>query len=320
MIKEGTRADSVYVKTNQIYFCSYRMAPLSGGMIAFTAKSKILISFLLLLRIASAQLDTTTVVQIWNCDGNDVMNGSALEGNLNMVLNSLVANVGETGYNTSLHGENGDKIFGVAQCRGDLNASMCRACASQARNTLHEKCRHDSGSIFLEGCYLRYGTPDVNSTLSDIVPKILRCNNSTNNTDARNLDWSIANLLTKLEEDAVSSNVGFSTRNESGIYALAQCWRVLSMDQCRKCLDKGYQYFLNCPQGTVQGIALYDNCHIRFATQKFYGDAVLLPSVPSDPPVSPSGATEGNMLISFFFPLSPVILLCLHQEHQKIIC
>jgi hypothetical protein len=75
----------------------------------------------------------------------NIRNGSALEGNLKVVLNSLVQNVNKTGYNISWYGENGDKMYGLAQCRGDLNASACGACVSNAR-----RISVDSVAIFLE--------------------------------------------------------------------------------------------------------------------------------------------------------------------------
>jgi len=77
------------------------------------------------------------------------MNGSALERNLNVVLNSLVENVGNTGYNISWYGENGDKMYGLVQCRGDLNASACRTCASRAGDRLRQICNGTSGSIHM---------------------------------------------------------------------------------------------------------------------------------------------------------------------------
>jgi hypothetical protein len=97
------------------------------------------ISFmLLLLRSASAQFDNLTNFEDYLCGGGGgaIRNGSALERNLKMVLSSLVENVNKTGYNISSYGENGDKMYGLAQCRGDLNASTCRACASEATKIL----------------------------------------------------------------------------------------------------------------------------------------------------------------------------------------
>ena len=102
---------------------------------------------LLLLTSAPAQYDDLTDPQGSYCGGDAIRNGGALERNLKMVLSSLVENVNKTGYNISSYGQNGDTMYGLAQCRGDLNASTCRACVSNATAYLRGYCRKISGMI-----------------------------------------------------------------------------------------------------------------------------------------------------------------------------
>lgn len=255
----------------------------------FTAQSKLFLPFMFLLPVlALAQLDILDDLQGSSCSGKVIMHGFALEGNLKVVLNSLVQNVNKTGYNISSHGENGDKVYGLAQCRLDLNASACGKCASAAQEDLYKSCRgSSSGSVLLNGCFLRYANHKFVSQLSNTPPAV-RCLHIPNRTDenSEGLDWSIANLLTTVVDDAVSSNDGYSTGNEHGLYALAQCWRDLSMNQCGQCLDTVYKSLLDCPRG--EGFT--ENCIIRYGAYKFYGDGVPLasPSTGSDIPKPPS--------------------------------
>jgi len=262
-----------------------------GEMVQLTAKCKIfLLLMLLLLRSAVAQLDIPTYFQSSKCEGSEYANGSALERNLKVVLNLLIQDVGERGYNISWYGENGDKIYGLVQCRGDLNASTCRACASEAKEALGKRCEgYSFGSIRLNGCFLRYATDNFYSKLLYTTLTTVECENIPDRTDlkSRGLDSSIASLLTLLVENAVSSNVSFSTVIGHGIYGLAQCWRDLSMDNCRKCLNTGYQYFLDCPQQSGEGQGFNENCMIRYERYNFYRDAGLLSS-------PTSRATEGE--------------------------
>jgi hypothetical protein len=74
------------------------------------------------------------------CGSGVYSHGSTFERNLNVVMNSLVQNVGEMGYNVSKFGENGDKVYGIAQCRGDLDASSCGGCVEQATKALLQNC------------------------------------------------------------------------------------------------------------------------------------------------------------------------------------
>jgi hypothetical protein len=225
---------------------------------------------LLLLTSAPAQYDDLTDPQGSYCGGDAIRNGSALEGNLKVVLSSLVENVNKTGYNISSYGENGDKIYGLAQCRGDLNAHTCRECASAAQDHLNESCGgFSSGSVQLKGCFMRYATRNFYSQLSS-TNSTVQCVNST-----RGLDGSISNLLKTIVEKAVSSDVGYSTGNDSGIYSLAQCWRDLNTSQCSQCLNTVYKGLLECPQG----LGFTENCMIRYEAYKFYADAVSCPQV-----------------------------------------
>lgn len=213
----------------------------------FIAKFKVFISFLLLLlTFALAQSDIPTDFEGSgvSCGGKAIMNGSDLEGNLKVVLNSLVENVNKTGYNISWHGENGDKIYGLVQCRGDLNPPTCGECASSAQDRLNETCHGvSSGSVQLKGCFMRYATHNFYSQVNTTV--IEPCvNNTDSNATGRN--GSISSLLRTLEEKTVSSDVSYSTGNENGIYSLAQCWGDLTMNQCEQCLNSVYKYLLEC--------------------------------------------------------------------------
>ena len=155
-------------------------------------KCKIFLPSLLLLLVTSAlgQLDIPTELQFRICEAEPINKGSALERNLNVVLSSLVQNVGKTGYNISWHGENGDKVYGLAQCRGDLNASACQLCVSNATKTLSSECKGFSFAIImLNGCFVRYDTSDFYSqfNLSDTLSQLdISCDNTKiNDTDAK---------------------------------------------------------------------------------------------------------------------------------------
>lgn len=240
-----------------------------------TILSLLLLLLLLALTLADPHNDSMVAP---TCGSGEYSHGSTFERNLNVVMNSLVQNVGETGYNTSTFGKNEDKIYGIAQCRGDLNSSACGECVEQARMSLFQNCHSFSANIYSGGCFLLYQTYDFHSKV--IFLHGLVCNNTksnnTNSKDARSLDWSIASLLTQLVVNTFNaSNLGYSTLSSNGVYALAQCWKELSMDNCRICLNTAYQELIDCPQGSLANWIIYKNCIIRYDRYKFYGDYVL---------------------------------------------
>jgi hypothetical protein len=97
---------------------------------------------------------------VWsNCGDTKYRNGSVFERNLNKLLESLVGNVIPSGFNTSRVVEEANSnstVYGLVQCMGDLGSSACKQCASTAKAKLVEGCHNTSGSIQLEGCFLRY--------------------------------------------------------------------------------------------------------------------------------------------------------------------
>jgi hypothetical protein len=104
------------------------------------------------------------------CVNSEYRNGSAFQLNLNKVLESLVRNVNPSGFNTSsvvVGGKNSNStVYGFVQCRGDLDSSDCKQCASTAKAKLVQGCHNTSGFIQLDGCFLRY---DNRSFYNDIV-------------------------------------------------------------------------------------------------------------------------------------------------------
>lgn len=257
--------------------------------IKFTAKFDIFLSLLLLLlRLTLAQYDTYNR-SFSECGQDNILHRSALERNLKVVLNSLVENVGETGYNISSYGENGDKIYGLVQCRGDLNASACQTCTSRAGDSLRQICNGTSGSIHLGLCFLKYATHSPDSSLSSFGNFSGLCNESKSE-NAGGFSWRIANLLTRLVEKTESSMVGYSTLSDYGVYSLAECWRDLTRSRCSQCLNTIYTHLNVCSVGTNKGTVLNGYCMIQFTEHKFYSDHVPLLS----PPNGPSPETEGK--------------------------
>jgi hypothetical protein len=242
-------------------------------MIQLTASIILLLLLLLALTLVDPYQDSIVSP---TCGSGVYSHGSTFERNLNLVMNSLVLNVGETGYNVSKFGENGDKVYGIAQCRGDLDASACGGCVEQASKALLQNCNTFLAYIYLGRCFLLYQTFDFHTKVIFLDGLFCNNTNNTNSSDARIFDWSTASLLTQLVVNTVNaSNAGYSTLSGKGVYAMAQCWKELSMDNCRLCLNSAYQQLINCPQGSLANWVLYESCIIRYDRYKFYGDPVL---------------------------------------------
>jgi hypothetical protein len=97
--------------------------------------------------------------QLFQCNYNlNYTKGSKFESNLNTVMNRLVQNTSQTGFNTSEYGQSPDKIYGLLQCMGDTTGDQCHNCSQQANTNLLKNCGNARGGLIWpdNGCFLRY--------------------------------------------------------------------------------------------------------------------------------------------------------------------
>ncbi|XWS34449.1 hypothetical protein CRYUN_Cryun21dG0039500 [Craigia yunnanensis] len=94
------------------------------------------------------------------CSQLKYTSGLPYEFNVNSILNSLVNSAMFTSYNnftmpadsTSQH-----TVYGLFQCRGDLNHGDCGRCVAKAVSQLGTLCLDSTGgALQLEGCFVKY--------------------------------------------------------------------------------------------------------------------------------------------------------------------
>eukprot|EP00253_Pinus_taeda_P026691 PITA_26691 len=251
------------------------------------------------IRFAAADPETSTVWSNCGESGNyTYKNGSAFQVNLNKVLDSLVNNVYASGFNTSsIQGSNSNStVYGLVQCRGDLDSSDCRQCASTAKANLVQVCQNTSGLIQLDGCFLRY---DDHNFYNDIesrkeTPISILCNTG-NSSQPQQFTTAVRALLSNSTAIAQQSPKLFAAdsvaapRNISQtIYSLAQCWRDLSRTSCGSCLTFAVENIFQCQSGALGAQVGSQNCYLRYEVYEFFNATVLSPP-PSPPPSSPPG-------------------------------
>eukprot|EP00253_Pinus_taeda_P018765 PITA_18765 len=260
------------------------------------------------MRLAVADPETSTVWSNCGHSGNSTYrNGSAFGHNLNKFLDSLVNNVYATGFNTSTFvpkGKNSNStIYGLVQCRGDLDSSDCKHCASTAKANLVQGCRNTSGFIQLDGCFLRYDSHkfynDIESTNSTPISVLCNTDNSTQPqqfTDAvkarlKNITLEARQSPKLFAADTVSRPSSLTGK----IYSLAQCWRDLSQTSCRSCLTYAFDKIFSCQSGAIGAQFGSENCYLRYEVYEFFNISVLCPTPAESPPVS-SERKNGRML------------------------
>eukprot|EP00253_Pinus_taeda_P013193 PITA_13193 len=281
----------------------------------------IILSLCKCIRFAAADPE---ISMVWsNCgeSGNyTYRNGSAFQLNLNKVLDSLVKNVYATGFNTSIveSQSNNSTVYGLVQCRGDLDSSDCEKCASTAKRNLVQGCHNTSGFIQLDGCFLRY---DDHNFYNDIESRNLAqpisvlCNTG-NSTQPKQFTNTVTALLSNSTAEAQQSPKLFSVDSVAGssnasqiIYSLAQCWRDLSRTSCGSCLTDAVQNIFKCQPGALGAQFGSQNCYLRYEVYEFYHASVVSPPPAESPPASSEGKTPSVLGISLGVALAAAFVL-----------
>ena len=236
---------------------------------------------------------------IWGpiCGNGQYGNGSLFQCHLNQVFESLVGNGSMSGFNTStVQGQNrNNTVYGLLQCRGDLNSTECQQCASTTKAIIVEKCQNNtSGFIEVDGCLLRYDnhnfynyneSSEINGVCSSLESDQIE--QFTNET---------LYVLSNISKSAVQNLKYFATdvsevdsSPSKQIYSLAQCWRELSEASCQSCLAAGWSN-ITAGQPNIPGCGGRSNitaigakfhtigCNLRYGIYDFYPGVTSAPS------------------------------------------
>lgn len=246
---------------------------------------------------------------------------SAYNSSLYLLLTSLASDAVATGYHNATTGRTPDQPHGLALCRGDASPAVCRTCLSTSVDDVRQRCPlGKSSTIWYDDCLLRYSDRSFFSAIDASFP--LYQYNGYNASDPAAFHRVLTNLVGVLVEEASGNAsilfaagwVSVPIANVSDVYALMQCTRDLSADDCGRCLRDAVANLSSCCYGQL-GMKIYgQSCYFRYETYRFFdpssGSAVLLspPPAASPPSAPPSTSTErgtnrGVPCISFLYIL-----------------
>ncbi|KOM26844.1 hypothetical protein LR48_Vigan325s001600 [Vigna angularis] len=165
--------------------------------------------------------------------------GSPYESTVNSLLTSLINSASFANYNNfTLAAASSDTVYGLFQCRGDLNNDQCSRCVARAVTQLGTLCFAScGGALQLEGCFVKYD----NATFVGVEDKTVvtkKCGPSVGLTsDAlTRRDAVLAYLQTP---DGTYKT--FRTSSYGDFQGVAQCTGDLSPTECQDCLSAAIQ-------------------------------------------------------------------------------
>ncbi|XP_049936327.1 uncharacterized protein LOC116263644 [Nymphaea colorata] len=209
--------------------------------------------------------------------------GSPFHRKLKALLSSLTEKAPVSGFYSDSVGLGSSQVYGQVLCRGDVPVDVCWNCTAQASTKILEVCANSrSAIIWLDHCQLRYS--DVNfAGVLDVHDRA--CQPAAENaSDPANFNQNLRILTSNLTLLATQSSpnrffaTGASVLTESKkIYALVQCVRDITVDQCGWCLQNASSGIEGCSNGKQGGRILRGSCSLAFGVQPFFlGDPTLV--------------------------------------------
>ncbi|XP_037473719.1 cysteine-rich receptor-like protein kinase 6 [Triticum dicoccoides] len=220
-----------------------------------------------------------------DCGDGQFAAGSKYLANINLLAASLPKNaaVSPDLFATAEAGAAPDKVWALALCRGDANATSCLSCLAQAFRDLPNVCDYSKvATMYYDSCTLHYS--NASRDPAPVAARTYRYWESTNVTSEQAQFNSLVARLVNATADYAAYN---STRRYASgeadfdrefpkIYSWAQCTPDLTGPQCRQCLAKNTvllpEYFVD----STGARALQVRCSFRYQTYSFFDGPVMV--------------------------------------------
>jgi hypothetical protein len=218
--------------------------------------------------------------------GNYTLN-RPFEKNLKLLLESFPTNTSVTGFYDSNSTGEGQRIYGQALCRGDVNSTVCRDCIETASKEILKQCKSEDATIWFELCQVRYSQSSF--SLWDYTGKYPEQNHLEKTlSNPVHFDQVLTFLMNNISSEAAfdplkrmfaTGEIKFSKKET--IYGLVQCTRDIPNTSCSSCLVSALGDLHRCCDSREGGIIVSKLCNMRFELYQFYNASSVLLTYPS---------------------------------------
>ncbi|KAJ0717622.1 putative protein kinase RLK-Pelle-DLSV family [Helianthus annuus] len=181
---------------------------------------------------------------------------------------------------TAVVGSGPNENYVLTQCYGDLSTQDCLLCYAQIRTFLPNCYPQSGGRIYLDGCYTRLQNYSYFGDYKGVNDSIV-CGNTTKKSMLfQNATRTAAlNAVTR----ALTNNAYFAREEmlvpgtNKSVYVLAECWKTLSPDSCRACLNNASVWISKCLPWS-EGRVLNTGCIMRYSDTNFLNPIIPMAS------------------------------------------
>ncbi|KAI3732735.1 hypothetical protein L1987_63942 [Smallanthus sonchifolius] len=236
---------------------------------AFTHQYHLLIFALCILYVESADPSAQL------CNSNSNTTTTEITKNIDSVLTALVQATSQSGYSVTSFGSGQAKVFGLAQCRGDVPNDECSSCIQTAAKEIKTICpdRVDA-RLWYEYCFIRYNTENFFGQVDTGYGTFYY--NVQNVTDPKTFNNALGTLMDRINKVASAPGNKGIGKDETKLsdfvtlYALSQCTRDLSPLLCRQCLAIAVGNFPSYCDSKKGCRIIYSSCYVRYELYPFF--------------------------------------------------
>ncbi|PWA44150.1 gnk2-like domain-containing protein [Artemisia annua] len=188
------------------------------------------------------------------------------ESNVNSLFTSLVDSASVCNFNTlrisPSDSSQSNDLYGLFQCRGDLNLSNCRGCVANSLSQLRTTCPvSTSGTLQSEGCFVKYGNTS-SLGVEDKMEVFKRCGPSVgyNSDGMATIDKALTYLTTDNQQYFRAGGYG-------GVNGVAQCTQDITLEACEDCLLEARALLRSECETSIWSDMYLGSCYIRYGNQ-----------------------------------------------------
>ncbi|KAJ6829507.1 putative receptor-like protein kinase [Iris pallida] len=227
---------------------------------------------------------------------------------------------------TDIKGDDSNKTYGLAMCRGDIDSTNCTDCIKAASGSITQLCPQSTKAIvWYDYCQLRYSDSLFFTSSADDGTILLMANAGTQQDPgtfmaaAKELMGKVADRAARSSSDPLLFATGTMKYRSDlpAIYGLAQCTRDLTPDTCSQCLQGLLAYYWKDSYAAQRGGRILDySCNFRYEAYPFFnGDATVSLDTTNPVPVVEGKKKNIGKVLSIVIPsavgLALVITLCI---------
>ena len=239
--------------------------------------SLFLLCFLITLLFDLAYADPDPPYKLCS-DGRGYVENSTFQKNLQSLLDSLPSNASVSKLYNNSAGIEPDRVYGLYMCLGYVTNETCHNCINTAHLDIVRICPNSTESVvWQETCQLRYSNVKFYGELN-VADNIVSANKK-NVSDPKKFENTVKEKLRELTKQAAynASAKMYATGDvqfeDKVIYALVQCTRDLSGDDCDKCLRHAIEDVLRKYYFSIGARLMSRSCYLRYELYGFYNGA-----------------------------------------------